>query len=200
MRLYAIPFSCTLASHLALREAGVAPEITWLERGQDFSQVSAKNKVPVLEYDDGTRLTENVAVLLAIADQHPAANLGPPPGSALRPRLHEWLSFVATELHKQVLAISFDREAPEASKGYAMRQVPGLLAHVDRALAGRSFLVGDTFSIADAYLFWTTILLRRRGIELARFPELERFSHTVAERPAAVETLKAETAAWTRTR
>jgi glutathione S-transferase len=184
-----------LAPHIALREAAVEHEIVWFERGQKFSDVNAKNKVPVLEYDDGTRLAENIAVLLDIADAHPNVGLAPRPNSQLRVRLYEWLSFVATELHKQVLAPSFDRAAPEAAKTYVLQLLPGLLGYVDQSLVRREFLVGDRFSVADAYLFWATILIRKLGVELARFTQLERFRVSVAARPAVTAALGVETEA-----
>src|SRR5438045_1464536 len=113
--LYAIPFACSLAPHIALREAHVEHELVWVSRtgllpdGGPYRAVNPKGKVAALAMPGESLLTENNTVLLAIADRNPQARLAPPPGDPQRYRLYEWLGFVTTELHKQVLAVWFDK-------------------------------------------------------------------------------------------
>jgi glutathione S-transferase len=206
MKLYAIPFACSLACHVALREAALDHEIHWvvrttkvLEDGRDLRTVSPKGKVATLVYDDGTLLTENVAVLLAIAELAPAARLAPPAGTLERLRLHEWLSFVATELHKQVLWAFFDPFVPVVMKEHVTQRVlPEILEHAARALAERPFLLGEDFSVADAYLYWALLLVPRVGASLEPYPALLAFRDRVSERKSVRDTLVLEKRALSR--
>jgi glutathione S-transferase len=199
VKLYAIPFACSLASHVALREAGLDHELAWtglrshaLDGGSRLEDVNAKGRVAVLELDDGTRITENLAVLVAIAELAPAARLAPPAGTHARLRLLEWLSFVATEVHKQVLYPHFNHETPQAMKDHTRGLLLALLRHPDRALASAPFLLGETPSVADHYLFWTLLLVPQLGLELDGHPSLVAFRERMLGRPAVREALRIE--------
>ena len=200
MKLYAIPFACSLASHIALREAGLDHEIAWatrtslaLDAGGDLRDIDSKGKVATLERNDGTLLTENIAVLLYLADLVPEAKLAPPSGTPERFRLYEWLSFVATELHKQVLFPWFNPDVPQVMKAHVAEKIlPDLLRHPAEALAKRRFLLGDDFSVADAYLFWALLLIPQLGVSLDGHPSLVAFRGAVSDRPRVREVLSAE--------
>lgn len=200
MRLYAIPFACSLAAHIALREAGLEHDITWVTRtslaidgGGDLRDINPKGKVAALARGDGTLITENIAVLLAIADLVPASRLAPLGGTPARLRLYEWLSFVATELHKQVLWAWFNPDVPQVMKEHvAQRIAPGLLRHPAEALARGPYLLGEEFTVADAYLFWSLLLFPQLGVDVDRHPSLVAFRELVRGRPRVREVLSVE--------
>src|ERR1700736_625525 len=140
MKLYYLPGACSLASNIALREAGLKFELVKVDRrtkqtsaGLDFNEGNPKGYVPALRLDDGQVLTENVAVLQYIADRNPAAKLAPPAGTMERYRLEEWLSFINSELHKGMSPL-FSSEATEETKPYARNYVLKRLAYLDGAL------------------------------------------------------------------
>jgi glutathione S-transferase len=200
LKLYAIPFACSLASHIALREAGLPHEIVWVTRtslrlqdGGDLRQINPKGKVATLVHGDGTLVTENLAILLSIADLRPEARLAPPADSPLRVRLHEWLSFVATEIHKQVLWAWFNPSVPEVMKEHVSKNLlPDHLRHAEAALSGGRFLLGEDFTVADAYLFWALLLTPQLGVKLEDYPALVAFREAVKARPSVREVLAVE--------
>ncbi len=193
--LYAIPFACSLAPHIALEELGEPFEVVWFDlagrtdqENRPLADTNPKNKVAVLE--DGERLlTENAAILYYLAER------GGWQGD--RVGLVEALSFVATELHKQVLSLHFDPAAPQAAKdfGRAVR-LPPMLAFVDERLAARQHLLGAEVCVADHYLFWALWLMRQAQIAL---PEgLSAFLERHAARPAVARVLEREYEAFQR--
>ena len=194
MKLDAIPFACSLAVHIALREARLAHEVRWFARASPhLRDRNPKGRVATLECDDGTILTENLAILLYIADRAPEAKLAPPSGTPERQRLYEWLSFIATELHKQVLWAWFDPAVPEAMEAHvATALLPDLLRHPAEALAQQPFLLGEDFSVADAYLFWSLLLIPRLGVKLDAYPSLVAFRDAVMPRSSVREVLTLE--------
>ncbi|MBX2802504.1 MAG: glutathione S-transferase family protein [Myxococcales bacterium] len=157
--LYAMPFGCSMAVHLALRQRGITPRIRWLVGrgprlldGGDFREVNPKGKVAALLLD-GRLITENVAVLLAVAE------LGGPRYDRLAEA--QWLTFVATELHKQVLYPSFDPGAPPQTRDDVLKRLlPPVLSHVEDHLGERPYLLGEEPSVADDYLYWALLMVR----------------------------------------
>lgn len=197
MKLYYIPGACSLSPHISLREAGVSFELDKVDAGKtaggkDFKTINAKGYVPALQLDSGEVLTEGAAVVQFIADQNPKAGLAPPAGTIARARLQEHLNFIASELHKAFGPL-FNPQASEESKKAAPDQVAKRLDHVESLLAdGRTFLLGDTFSVADAYLFVVANWTGPTQIGLDRWPKLKAFVARVAERPAVQAAMKAE--------
>jgi glutathione S-transferase len=201
MKLYFAPLSCSLASRIALTEAGIPAEFVEvslasksLVAGGSYRGVSAKGQVPALELEDGAVLTEGPAVLQYIADLKPASRLAPAAGTLERYRLQEWLGFLSTELHKLVFWAIFNPETPEAHRAYVRSLAPAKLGYVASKLADRPYLLGDRFSVADAYLFTITNWCEPAGIPIGDFPALVRYRERVAARPAVAESLRIELA------
>lgn len=192
MDLYFSPLACSLASRIAAYEAGA--DITFvpvdtktgkLADGSDYAAVNGLGQVPALKTGSGQILTENCIVLQAIADAHPAAGLAPAPGTPERYELGQWLSFISTELHKAVFSVVLSPKAPTAAKAYALELLRPRLEHLDRRLAGREWLVGEGFTVADAYaaavLNWT----RFTGVDLGPYPNVDAYFRRLMARPSA---------------
>ncbi len=197
MKLYYMTAACSLASNIALREAGVPFELVKVDRhskraadGLDYLQLNPKGYVPALTLDGGETLTENVAILCYIADQAPAAQLAPPAGTFARYRLLEWLGFINSELHKGFSPL-FRQEASEEVKQYALGNLVKRLEQLQRLLGTRPFLM-EGFTVADAYLFVVLSWGQYVKLDLARWPELERYYGQVRGRPHVMQALKSE--------
>lgn len=197
MKLYYSPGACSLAPHIAAKEVGLALDLERVdltthrtEHGQDYRRLNPKGYVPALELDDGTLLTENVAMLPFIADLRPEAGLAPAPETMARTRLLEWLAFLATELHKSFGPI-FHR-GNDSLKAEARETIERWLAYVADQLAGRDFLMGEHFGVADAYLFvilrWSDIA----KIPLVNYPVLSAYRARIAARPAVQAAIREE--------
>jgi len=190
LQLYFSQMACSLASRIALMEAGIEARYhltnIWKKRviddDSDFFAVSPKGAVPVLVLENGERLTENAAVLQYIADLRPELGLAPPAGHADRYRLQEWLSFVGCEIHKAFLFPTFWYK-DEAAKASARERIDGSVQIAADHLAKREFLVGDRFTVADGYLAWSLLLLGRGGVEIARWPSLLGYLERIRSRP-----------------
>ena len=198
MKLYYFPAACSLASNIALREAGLKFELVKVDRrtrkaadGLDFSEVNPKGYVPALTLDNGEVLTENVTVLQYIADRNPASKLAPPAGTFERYRLMEWLSFINSEVHK-AFSPMFRDDASEDTKQFARKNLLGRLDYLERVIGGRSFLMGEQFTVADAYLFTVLSWGSHVNLDLGKWPALQRHVERVGKRPHVVEALKAE--------
>ena len=198
MKLYYSPGACSLSAHIALQEAGLAftPMLAStkshkLQDGTDFYSINPLGYVPVLELDDGTRLREGPAIVQYIADQVPLKMLAPQNGTLQRYRLQEWLSFIGTELHKGFSPLC-GGGANDEYKAAVKERLLGRLAWVDAQLAGRDYLMGHQFTVADAYLFTVSGWPRVVGMDLAHLPHLTAYRKRVGERPAVVATMKAE--------
>jgi glutathione S-transferase len=198
MQLYFSPGACSLASHIALREAGVPFEAIKVDgrakttaKGEDYWKVTAKGYVPALRLDDGQVLTEGTAILPYVADRNPAANLAPAAGSLDRYRLHEWLGYINSEVHKG-FGVFFTPGATDDAKAAGKTALAKRFAFVQQELEGKEFLVGNAFSVADAYLFtvlgWTRIV----GIDLGEWPGLKAYHARILARPAVQAAMKAE--------
>jgi glutathione S-transferase len=199
MKLYYSPGACSLSPHIILREVGSVFELERVdaatkttESGEDFRKVNPKGYVPALRLDDGDVLTEGAAIVQYIADTNGANELAPRPGTIGRARLQEHLNFVASELHK-AFAPLFRPDASEEAKNAASANVGLHLDHVERILGdGRSYLLGDTFTVADAYLFVVSSWAVPTGIGLDRWPSVAAFVERVRSRPAVQAAMAAE--------
>ncbi len=198
MKLYYHSGACSLSPHIVLQESGLAFDTAsadlmahTLDDGSDFYAVNPKGYVPVLELDDGQRLTEGPAIVQYIADQVPAKHLIPPPGTFERYRVQEWLNFVSSELHKGI-GFLFNPKQPEEAKALMREKALGRLKWVDRQLEGKQYLMGDAFSVADAYLFTVTTWTAHTGIDISGLANLEAFMARMGARPAVQAALAAE--------
>jgi glutathione S-transferase len=198
MKLYYSTGACSLAPHIALHEAGLpftavlaSTKTHRLPDGTDFYTLNPKGYVPLLELDNGERLSEGPAILQYIADQASGSRLAPPAGTMARYRLMEWLNFITSELHK-ALGAMFNSEFPEAGKDFYKKKLAGRFAWVEQQLEGKAWLMGDTFTVADAYLFTVAGWCKHLGIDLAPYKQLSSYLARVAARPAVMAAMKAE--------
>jgi glutathione S-transferase len=199
MKLYYSPGACSLAPHIVLNEAGLPFTLvkadlkthTLAADGSDYYPVAPKGQVPMLELDGGDRLTEGPAITQYIADQVPAKNLAPANGTMARYRLQEWLNFVTSELHKGIGGL-FNPAMPEEGKAVIRAKALSKLEWVDLQLEGKQYLMGDAFSIADAYLFTVTNWTAHTGIDISKLKNLGAFQARMAARPAVQAAMKAE--------
>ena len=198
MKLYYSPGACSLSVHITLHESGLkfqhvlAPTKTHkLEDGTDYYSINPLGYVPLLELDDGTRLTEGPAIVQYIADQAPAKKLAPANGTVARAQLQSWLNFIGTELHKGFSPL-FNPATPEEYKTIAKDKLQSRLKWVDSELASKQYLMGDSFSVADPYLFTVTNWAPRVGIDISGLSSLAAFRERVAARPAVQAAMKEE--------
>ena len=198
MKLYFTPGACSLAPHIVLEESGLPFTLVKadlkahkLEDGSDYYQTNSKGQVPLLEFDNGQRLYEGPAITQYIADQVPAKNLAPANGTMARYRLQEWLNFVTSELHKGIGGL-FNPLMPEDGKAVIRAKAASKLKWVDEQLEGKQYLMGDAFSIADAYLFTVTNWTGHTGIDISGMKNLGAFQARMAARPAVQAAMKAE--------
>ncbi|HUB06826.1 MAG TPA: glutathione transferase GstA [Myxococcales bacterium] len=197
MKLYYARGACSLSVHIALREAGLAfdlvkydiPKAT-LEAPGKIQDVNVKGYVPVLVLDDGQRLTEVAVVLQYVADRVPDKKLAPPAGTMERYRLQEWLNFTATEIHKLFWPFFHEAAAPE--KPTVEPRLRKSLDFADRAVAERPFLMGETFTVADCYLFNVVNWIKPAGLDVAAWPHLRDYRARILERPAVRAAMEAE--------
>ena len=199
MHLYYKPGSCSLASHIALYEAGGDFSVEQVDTvaketasGGDFLSINPNGYVPALRLDDGTVLTEGPAVLQFIADSAPAAKLAPEPRSVERAKMQQYLNFIASELHKAFTPL-FYGVLSESQKQDAAGQVLRRFDYIENILSdGREFLLGSAFSVADAYLFVIAGWTKRVDISLAAHPFLSKFMDRVADRWSVQRAMRAE--------
>lgn len=198
MKLFLKPGSCSLASHIVLEEidrpydtetVDLAKKLT--ASGADFWAINPKGYVPALLLDDGDLLTEGPAILQYLADLAPELQLAPANGSKTRYQLQSWLTFIGTEVHKNFSPF-FNPAATPEMKDLARANLQRRLGYVNDQLAGRDFLMGDTFSVADAYLFTVVGWAKFVHLDLSAWPHLIAFQGRVAARPATQRALKAE--------
>ena len=199
MKLYFSPGACSLSPHIVLREAGLAfePVQADLKKHQlvqdasDYYGINPLGYVPMLELDDGTRLREGPAIVQYIADLAPTKNLAPAHGTLPRYRRQEWLTFIGTELHKGFYPL-FNPAMPEEAKKLSRDKLATRFQWLDSQLEGKQYLMGDTFSVPDAYLYVMTRWAKPMNIDLSPYPNLVAYQERVAARPAVQEALKAE--------
>lgn len=198
MKLYYSPGACSLSPHIALKESGLsfeaiaAPTKTHqLPDGTDYYTLNPLGYVPLLVLDDGTQLREGQVIVQYIADQVPAKKLAPANGTFARYKLQEWLSFISTELHRGFTPL-FTPGMPEEAKTIAKTRLASRLQWLDGELASKTYLLGDTFTVADGYLFTVLSWSKHVGIDLSGLPNLGAFMGRVGSRPAVQDALRAE--------
>jgi glutathione S-transferase len=198
MQLYYSPGACSLASHIILSEAGIKADLKRtdtktkkLEDGSDYFAINSKGSVPALKLDNGQVLTEGPAILQYLADQKPESGLAPKNGTFERSKLQEWLNYITSEIHKTFSPL-FNPAADDSVKAYAKANIDKRFDWLDKQLAGKKYLTGDTFTIADAYLFVVANWSNFVGIDLARWPNLKAFQDRVAARPKVQEAMAEE--------
>lgn len=201
MKLYFAPGTCSFSPHIALREAGIAVELVRVDikkhvlaaDGSDFSAINPKGYVPVLELDNGTRLTEGPAIVQYIADLKPESGLAPKAGTIERYQLQEWLGFINSEVHKGFGPL-FNPATPAEYKTIALKNLAGRLSYIAGHLATHDYLLGNHFTVADGYLFTVLGWGQWVGIDLKEWPALAAFQERVAGRASVREALAAEAA------
>ena len=198
MKLYFSPGACSLSPHIVLREAGfefTLEKVNLRNRqtasGVDYTTINPKGYVPALDLGNGELLTEGPAIVQYLADQAPESRLAPPCGTLERARVQEWLTFIGTELHKNFSPLfnpAASADAKEAARANLARRLP----IAAKALENRPYLTGETFSVADAYLFtvltWTGLV----GVDLSPWPSLGAYQERVGARPSVQAALEAE--------
>ncbi|HYF42357.1 MAG TPA: glutathione transferase GstA [Ramlibacter sp.] len=199
MKLYYAPAYCSLAVHIALREAGIAADLVKvdteagkLEDGTDYAAINPRGYVPLLELDDGSRHSEVAALLQYVGDLAPASGLMPAFGTRDRFLATQWLTFVSSELHKVFSPWLFHKDTADSTRKASKDKLVRRFGDLDRHLEGRTWLVGDAFTVADAYCFtimnWAPML----GMSLKAYPHLAAYIERVNARPAVRAALVAE--------
>jgi glutathione S-transferase len=198
MKLYFSPGACSLSPHIVAREAGIELTLEKVDTaakkthdGRDFWAINPKGYVPALELDDGEVLTEGPAIVQYLADQRPHTGLAPANGTRERYRLQEVLGYINSELHKTYSPLFNPKTLPETRQereAYLQKRY----ALIEKTLAGRSYLLGETFTVADAYLFTVTNWAKFLKLDLSAHPNVLAFHERVSTRPAVQAALEAE--------
>lgn len=202
MDLYFAPLSCSMATRIALYESGqdatyhqVVLGTKRTTAGDDYLAINPKGQVPALKTDDGRFLTEGAAILQYVADRAPASGLAPAAGTFERYEVQQWLSYIGSEVHKQVFYLMFNPATPAEAKVWAREQaLPPRYDYLSRHLEGRTFLVGERFTVADAYLVTTLNWAAPAGVDLSRWPVLAAYRDRLCTRPAVGRALSEELA------
>lgn len=201
MDLYASPMACSLASHITAIEAGLPVKVRYVntatkttDDGGDYRQIAPNGYVPALRLPTGEILNEGPSVLQWLADQKPETGLAPAWGTLERYQLIDTLNYLSTEVHKRVFQPIFAPSAPEASRAAAKTLLEPTLDYISRRLGSRQFLVGDKFTVADAYLITLLNWYRFLGVELARWPNIETYAQRLWARPAIANAMAEEMA------
>ena len=198
MKLYFSPGACSLSPHIVLRETGARFELEKVNLqekkasgGQDYNAVNPKGQVPCLELDSGETLTEGPVIVQYLADQNASTGLAGALGTMERYRIQEWLNHTTSELHKNYSPL-FRPNTPDTYKDIARENLSKRYDWINEHLAGKQYLLGDKFTVADAYLFTVTRWAPRVGIDLAKWPNVTAYLDRVGARPKVQEALKAE--------
>ena len=198
MKLYYSPGACSLSPHIALHEAGLQHELVKVdlrakktENGDDFTAINPKGQVPALLLDSGELLTEGPVIVQVIADKAAGKNLAPANGTDARYRMQEWLNFTTSELHKNFSPL-FNPAIPDDVKKFFTDRIIGKFKYADSQLAGRDYLMGKQFTVADGYLFVMLAWADRMKIDLSAMKNLMAFKARVAARPNVQAALKME--------
>jgi glutathione S-transferase len=198
MKLYYAPGACSLSPHIVSREAGIPVELQkvstkdkTMEGGGDYWQVNGKGYVPALKLEDGEILTEGPAIVQYLADRKPESGLAPKNGTLERYRLQEWLNFLTAEIHKSFSPL-FRPTTPDEYKTISKENLAKRFDWLEKQLAGKDYLMGKTFTVADAYLFVLLGWTKPTGIDLSRWPNLAAYHARVAGRPKVKEAMLAE--------
>lgn len=198
MKLYYSPGACSLSPHITLHESGLKFEHVLastrthqLEDGTDYYSINPLGYVPLLELDDGTRIAEGPAIVQYIADQVPAKKLAPANGTLERYKMQSWLTFIGMELHRGFTPL-FNPATPADYKPVIIDRLMSRLKWVDGQLAGKPYLLGDAFSVADPYLFTVTNWAPRVGVDISGFASIAAFRERIVARPAVQAAMKHE--------
>jgi len=198
MKLYYMPGACSLSPHIVLNEAGltfdkikVDGKTKAMDVGGDYRSVNPLGYVPLLELDDGSRISEGPAIVQYIADKVPAKKLAPANGTPERTTLQSWLNFISTELHKSFSPL-FNPAMPDEAKKIFRERLATRFAHLDKHLAGKEYLLGKDFSVADAYLFVVSNWAPRVDVDLSPYANVLAYRKRVGARPAVEAAMKAE--------
>ena len=198
MKLYYSPGACSLSPHIALREAGIAFDLQKvstktkeIDGGGDFWKINGKGYVPALQLDNGEILTEGPVIVQYIADLKPESGLAPKTGTLERYRVQEWLNFITSEIHKQFSPLFNPATSAEWKVGVT-DNLNRRFEWLNKQLEGKSYLMGDKFTVADAYLFTVLSWGKHVNIDLAKWPVLAAYVARVAARPKVQEALMAE--------
>ncbi|HWG80472.1 MAG TPA: glutathione transferase GstA, partial [Stellaceae bacterium] len=198
VKLYFSPGACSLSPHIVLRESGLPFELEQvnlqakkLKSGGDFLEVNPKGQVPVLRLDSGEILTEGPAIVQYIADQKPESGLAPKAGTIQRYHVQEWLNFITSELHKSFTPL-FRPNTPEEYAKISKENLANRFSFLDKELGKRQYLMGDKFTVPDAYAFTVVGWSKYKDIDLARWPNLKGYMDRVGARPKVQEAMKAE--------
>lgn len=198
MKLYYAPGACSMSPHIVASEAGINLDLEKVDlqakstaSGQDYSKVNPKGYVPALQLDSGEVLTEGPVIVQYLADQKPASKLAPPAGTLERYRLQEMLGYLNSEIHK-TYGPMFNPAIAPAERADKVAYLYKRYALIEQELGKHKFLLGDEFTVADAYLFTLTNWADHLKIGLSQFPNLLAFQKAVAARPAVQKALRAE--------
>lgn len=198
MKLYYSPGACSLSPHIALKEAGLPFDLVKVDLkakkladGSDYLAVNPKGQVPALDIDNAGLLTEGAVIVQAVADKAADKKLIPAQGTPERYRAQEWLNFIGSELHKNFSPL-FQPVLSDDTKAFFKNRLMGKFKYLDEALAGRDYLMGNAFTVPDAYLFTMLHWAERMGFDLSALKNLTAYKARVAARPKVQEALKAE--------
>jgi glutathione S-transferase len=198
VKLYLSPGACSLSPHIVLREAGLPFDVEQvdtkthqLKSGGDYYKINPKGYVPALALDDGQILTEGVAIVQYLADKKPETKLAPAAGTMDRYRLQEWLTFISSEIHKG-FSVLFNPKSTDDTKQGARERLGTRFDFLEKHIQGKTYLMGDTFTVADAYLFTVLRWSAFTGIDLGKWGGLKAYFSRVHERPAVRAALEAE--------
>jgi len=198
MKLYYSKGACSLSPHITACEAELPVELVEVDlqskrtsAGEDFRLINPNGYVPVLMFDDGKKLMEGPAIVQYLADQAPDKKLVPPAGTFERYQLQQWLNFISTEIHKGFGAL-FNPAMPEEAKPVVIKLLTSRLETAAAHLSNRTFLLGDDFTVADAYLFVTLRWGTYVNIDISRWPVLANYAAKISARPAVQKALKEE--------
>jgi glutathione S-transferase len=198
MKLYYTPGACSVSPHIALCEAGIPHEIDKVDlkekktsTGANYMAINPKGYIPALQLDNGELLVEGAVIVQYIADQKPESGLAPKAGTMERYRLQEWLTFISSELHKTFSPL-FNAAMPEEGKKIFRDRLAMRFGYVDKQLAGKDYLMGSKFCVADGYLYNMVRWARRVNLDLTAFPNVVAFEKRMEARPKVIEALKAE--------
>jgi len=190
MKLYYLKGACSLATLISLHEIGVPHEAIEVDRatrraadGKDYNQINPKGYVPALVLDNGEVLTENIAVLSYVAGLDKSGRLGPAPGTMAGYRLLEWLAYINSEVHKAFGPL-FRPNSTEEVKTQARELVARRLGYIENRIGDAPFLMGENFTVADAYLFVVLSWRKRVNVDISAFPKLQAYYDRIHERPA----------------
>jgi len=198
MKLFYAPGACSHAPHILLREAGLDFTIEKVdlatkktETGADFRTVNPHGYVPALQLDNGAVVTEVAVINQYIADRVPAKKLAPANGTPERYTLQSWLNFISSEVHKQLGAM-FNPAVPEEYKAIVKEKLATRFETINAHLSKQAFLLGESFTAPDAYLYTVLNWAKYFAIDLAKWPAIKSFMERVAARPSAQAAAKAE--------